>query len=78
MRYYTNSLRQGNPPTPYLFILTMEALSRLLMKVRKGDLITGFKVGGRGLEGVKLTHLLYVDNTIILCDASQEHLVFLN
>ena len=41
-------LRQGDPFFPYLFVIAMEALSSLLLKVGLGGFILGFKVGGRG------------------------------
>ena len=51
-------LRQGDPLSPYLFLLAAEVLS----KASSLDLIRGVKVGD---GGIGLTHLQYVDDTII-------------
>lgn len=61
-------LRWGDP---YLFILAMEALSRILRKAREGDFILGFSVGRRGGD-MEVSHLLFVDDTLIFCNANQE------
>ncbi|RVW71709.1 Transposon TX1 uncharacterized 149 kDa protein [Vitis vinifera] len=73
-RFFHSSrgLRQGDPLSPYLFLLTMEALSQLLSSARNGGFISGFKVGGRGREGLIVSHLLFVDDTLISCDTDAE------
>ena len=62
-------LRQGDPLSPYLFLLAMEALSQLLSRARNGGFISSFKVGGRGSEGLFVSHLLFADDTLIFYDA---------
>ena len=37
-------LRQGDPLSPYLFVLTMEAFSSLISRVEEKGFIKGFKV----------------------------------
>ena len=55
----------------------MEALSILLLKVQNGRFISGFKVRGRGGGGKENSHLLFVDDIIVFCEASQEQVTFL-
>ena len=71
-------LRQGDPLSPYLFLLAMEALSQLLSRARNGNFISGFRVGGRGSEGLFVSHLLFADDTLIFCDADADQLQYLS
>ena len=56
----------------------MEAISQLLSSARNGSFISGFKVGGRGREGLIVSHLLFVDDTLIFYDAGAEQLQYLS
>ncbi|RVX21349.1 putative mitochondrial protein [Vitis vinifera] len=71
-------LRQGDPLSPYLFLFVMEALSQLLSCARNGGFISGFRVGGRGREGLFVSHLLFADDTLIFCDANADQLRYLS
>ncbi|KAL6349294.1 hypothetical protein AAG906_033950 [Vitis piasezkii] len=51
-------LRQGDPLSPYLFVIRMEALSYLINRVVSEGFLLGCRVWGRGGEGVQVTHLL--------------------
>ena len=57
-------LRQGDPLSPFLFNLIVEALSLVIQKATKQGLWEGVEIS-RG--GSKLTHLQYADDTIIFC-----------
>ena len=58
----SRGLRRGNPLSPFLCTIVAEALSALLSKAKDCCLIEGFEVG-RGAKVI--THLLFVDGTII-------------
>ena len=45
-----------------------------LNKTKEGGFLEGFLICKRGGEGTKMSHLLFVDNTLILCDVSKEHM----
>lgn len=56
----------------------MEALSKILRRVKEGGFIIGLKVGGKGGNGLALIHLLFANNILIFYDSIQEHLEFLS
>ena len=65
----TRGLRQGDPISPYLFLLCMEGLSALLQKEVRMGRIMGVPVC-RGAP--KISHLLFADDSIIFCRATLE------
>ena len=69
-------LRQGDPISPYLFVLIMEAFSSLISRPEKKCFIRGFKVMGRSGERASVSHLLFVDDTFLFCEDNRNRLVF--
>jgi hypothetical protein len=69
--FFTSSrgLRQGDPLSPLLFVVVMEALSRMLNVTMNQGLLTGFSVGSRDNEDLVVNHLLFADDTLIFCGA---------
>ena len=61
--------------SPFLFLLIMEVLSRILKKTEEGSFIQGFHVGLMNSTGIRVSHLLFVDDTILFCDASREQIL---
>ena len=61
----SRGLRQGDPLSPLLFVLVMEALGRMLDKAVHEGRMSGFSVGN--LEGryLVVSHLLFADDTLI-------------
>ena len=68
----SRGLRQGDPLSPYLFVIVMEALSKLLDRAVEGGFLLGCNMVGKGGVGVKISHLLFVDDTLIFCKASKD------
>ena len=73
----SKGLRQGDPLSPYLFVIGMEALSCLLKRAVEGNFIYGCRFRGRDGGEIVISHLLYADDTIIFCDANAEQLMYL-
>ena len=73
----TRGLRHGDPLSPMLFVIVMEALSKLLDKAIAGSFLTGFSVGGGPNDPISVSHLLFAYDTLIFCDADPSQLLFL-
>lgn len=61
-------IRQGNPLSPYLFLLCSEGLSNLLRKAEERKRLSGIKIS-RG--GPSITHLFFADDSMIFCKADK-------
>jgi hypothetical protein len=64
-------LKQGDPLAPFLFLLVAEGLGGLMRRAVDLNLFSGFQVGR---EGVVVSHLQYVDDTLYIGEASWENL----
>ena len=74
----SRGLRQGDPLSPYLFVIRMKALSCLINRVVEGNYLSGSRIAnGRG-EDLSISHLLYVDYTILFWEADKDQLKFLS
>jgi hypothetical protein len=69
----SRGIRQGDPLSPLLFVVVMEALSRMLNESMLQGLLSGFSVGIRDNEALVVNHLLFADDTLIFCGAQAEH-----
>jgi hypothetical protein len=70
-------LRQGDPLSPLLFVVVMEALSKMLSVSVNRGLFLGFSTGSRNSEAVHISHLLFADDTLVFCGANPDHLRYL-
>lgn len=62
-------LRQGDPLSPFLFIIMMELLSRMLFKWERKKKFHGVKLGRMAPS---ISHSLFTDDLIIFCRANLE------
>ena len=62
-------LRQGDPLSPYLFILCTEALIANIKKAERSQQLTGMKVA-RACPAI--SHLLFADDSLFFCKAQKE------
>ena len=74
----SRGLRQGDPLSPYLFVIGMEALSCLINRAVDGNYLFGIQVANRRGEDLSISHLLYADDTLIFCEDDIEQLKFLS
>lgn len=62
-------LRQGNPSSPYLFILSTEALIANVRKAKKEKTLTRLKVAR---ESLAISDLLFADDSLFFCKETKE------
>ena len=59
----TKGLHQGDPLSPYLFILRMEVFSIQINKAIKGGYLADYNFRSNFGEVTNISHLLFVDDT---------------
>jgi len=73
----SRSLRHGDPLSPLLFVIVMEALSKLFSVTVQRGFLSGFSVGSGSNGVINISHLLFADNTLVFCGANPDHLHYL-
>jgi hypothetical protein len=76
---YFNSyrgLRQGDPLSPLLFIVVMEALSKMLSSAVDCGRLSSFSVCSRPAV-INISHLLFTDDVLVFSEANPDHLRYL-
>jgi len=61
-------LRQGDPLSPFLFILAMEGFDSMMRIALQNRWIKGFEIGNSRGEIMEVCHLQYADDTVIFCE----------
>ena len=64
-------LRQGDPLSPFLFVLVTEVLNRVLIRAAEVGLFKGLQIGS---HRETLTHLQFADDTLLFCEANEIYL----
>jgi hypothetical protein len=72
----SRGLRQGDPLSPLLFIVVMEALSKMLSGAVDSGRLSCFSMGSRP-PMINISHLLFADDILVFCEANPDHLRFL-
>jgi hypothetical protein len=63
----SRGVRQGDPLSPFLFVMVTKAFSRMINASINKGLITGFSVGASESDRVSVSHLLFADDTLVFC-----------
>lgn len=64
-------LRQGDPLSPFLFLIVMEALSWILDKARDVGVFKGIRLANNEMD---MSHLLYADDALIMGEWSYDNI----
>ena len=67
----TRGLRQGDPLSPYLFVVCTEVLAQMLKSAERSKKISGLRVARRAPP---VSHLLFADDSMLYCKGSEEEL----
>ncbi|MCH79708.1 ribonuclease H protein, partial [Trifolium medium] len=68
-------LRQGDPLSPYLFIICADVLSGLITRAQNNHSIHGVKIA---LGAPEISHLLFADDSLMFCRASTDEVSILS
>ena len=69
MIHPSKGIRQGDPLSPFLFLLCTEGLHGLIMQTTRAKEINGFSLCKRG---PKLTFFFLVDDSLLFCGANSQ------
>ncbi|KAF5477120.1 hypothetical protein F2P56_003792 [Juglans regia] len=64
----SHGLRQGDLLSPILLVLVMDVLSRMIKADGDESFLSEFSVGGTSSQSVNVSHLLFIDDTVIFCE----------
>ena len=59
-------------------MIAMEVFSCLLRRAISGGYLSGWRVRGRSGERILISHLLFVDDTLVFGEASQDQMTYLS
>jgi hypothetical protein len=60
-------VRQGDPLSPHLFVVVMEAFSKMMSVAVEKELLASFSMSSRPSGTMEVLHLLFADDTLIFC-----------
>ncbi|WMV37958.1 hypothetical protein MTR67_031343 [Solanum verrucosum] len=70
-------IRQGDPLSPFMFIIAMEGLNNMLKIAKTTGRIQEFEDSKVARNSMEITHLHYADDALIFCGAEEEQLLIL-
>jgi len=68
----SRGLRQGDPMTPFLFLIVAQGLAGLVNEAIRKNLLSGIKVGGKKVD---VNLLQFDDNTLFVCESKVQNII---
>ena len=65
-------LRQGDPLTPFLFLIVAEGLDRALRQTKRNNMLIGLNVGH---NNIKISMLQFADKVVFICKPLLENIL---
>lgn len=65
----SRGIRQGDPISPYLFLICSEGLSALIHQANASKSLTGVRASA---NGISISHLLFADDNLVFCKAKKQ------
>ncbi|GKV22646.1 hypothetical protein SLEP1_g32498 [Rubroshorea leprosula] len=67
----SKGLRQGDPLSPFLFLIVAEGLNGLIMEAVRKGLLEGIQIGG---NEINISHLQFADDTLLMGLATEDNI----
>jgi len=63
-------IRQGDPLSPFLFLLMAEVLNKMVQRTISLGLLRGISVG---TDDLQISHIQFADDTLVFCEAEEQY-----
>ncbi|XP_018838443.2 uncharacterized protein LOC109004362 [Juglans regia] len=70
----SHNLRQGDPLSSFLFVISIEALSKMISAMVAHGFMARFSIGDPNRGIITLSHLHFTNDTLLFCEADRNQL----